>query len=59
MPDTRSQRNDADGNYRGSADLWARQTSVLLLRVSKIGRRPIRSTKISETKTAASPATSR
>ena len=28
----------ADGNYRGSADLWAKQTGVALTRVRRIGR---------------------
>ena len=27
----------ADGNYRGTADLWARQTGVVLERVTRIG----------------------
>ena len=27
----------ADSNYRGTADLWARQTNVTLLRVTRIG----------------------
>jgi transposase len=28
----------ADGGYRGTADLWARQCNVVLLRVKRIGR---------------------